>query len=182
MSNRSRTARVAWFTGLLVAVTVGAGAAGVAAAPAAAVAPAAPTDPTTAPPATDAAPAPTDTVAPAPPDTAAAPPAVAPPAAALPAGVVLPPAPVLPSNVEAVEWAAQEIPAVGTKSGENTKLVQQRLLDLGFWNSGPDGKYGFATTQAVMAFQKYNGMPATGSVNKDTAFAMTFATEKAHGQ
>ena len=43
-------------------------------------------------------------VAAAPADTAAAPTATA-----LPAGVVLPPAPVLASNVETVEWAAQEI-------------------------------------------------------------------------
>jgi peptidoglycan hydrolase-like protein with peptidoglycan-binding domain len=95
---------------------------------------------------------------------------------------VLPPAPVLASNVEPVEWAAQEIPAVGSKSGSGTKLVQQRLLDLGFWNTGPDGSYGFATTQAVMAFQKYNGLKPTGSVDKTTATVMTFATEKAHGQ
>lgn len=174
MTKRSRTARAGWFGGLLVVTSVGIGAAGVAAAP--------PTDPTT--PATD---APTTTVATAPTDTAA--PVVtettapaAPPAAALPPGVELPPAPVLPSNVEPAAWAAQEIPAVGTKSGEGTKLVQQRLLDLGFWNSGADGKYGFATTQAVMAFQKYNGLKATGSVDKNTAFVMTFATEKAHGQ
>jgi peptidoglycan hydrolase-like protein with peptidoglycan-binding domain len=168
MTNRSRTARTAWFTGLLVVATVGAGAAGVAAAPATTP----PTDP-----------APTDTAAaPAPPDTAVAPAPAAPAATALPAGVVLPPAPVLPSNVEAAAWAAQEIPAVGSKSGEKTKLVQQRLLDLGFWNSGADGKYGFATTQAVMAFQKYNGLNPTGSVDKNTAFALTFATEKAHGQ
>ena len=165
MSNRTRTAR---FACLLLAAPIGiaAVAGGAAAAP--------PTDPPT----TTAAPAPTDT---APPDTAA-PVAAAPAAAALPAGVVLPPAPALPSNVEAVGWAAQEIPAVGSRSGAATKLVQQRLLDLGFWNSGPDGQYGFATTQAVMAFQKYNGLKASGSVDKSTAFAMTFATEKAHGQ
>ena len=173
MSNRSRTARTAWFTGLLVTATVGLGATAAAAAPATTP----PADPSTTTPATD--PAPADTAAPAaaPADTAA-PVATA---AVLPPGVVLPPPPVLPSNVEAADWAAQEIPAVGTKSGEKTKLVQQRLLDLGFWNSGPDGKYGFATTQAVMAFQKYNGLNASGSVDKNTAFAMTFATEKAHG-
>ncbi|MFT3851780.1 MAG: L,D-transpeptidase family protein [Ilumatobacteraceae bacterium] len=154
--------------------TVGLGTAGVAAAPATTP----PTDPATTTPATD--PATTDTTA-APTDTAA-PVETAPTTVALPAGVVLPPAPVLAPIVESVEWAAQEIPAVGSKSGEGTKLVQQRLLDLGFWNGGPDGKYGFATTQAVMAFQKYNGLRASGSVDKDTAFAMTFATEKAHGQ
>jgi hypothetical protein len=170
MTNRSRAARTAWFTGLLVVATVGAGAAGVAAAPATTP----PTDP-----------APTDTAAaPAPPDTAvAAPPAApaAPAAPVLPAGVVLPPAPVLPSNVEAAAWAAQEIPAVGSKSGEKTKLVQQRLLDLGFWNSGADGKYGFATTQAVMAFQKYIGLPPPGKVDDQTAAYLQNFGDRAHG-
>ena len=174
MTKRSTRTRTVWLSGFLVAssigISIGIGVAGAAAAP--------PTDPTT--PATEApttVAAPPDTAAPAPTDTA-----VAATTAALPAGLVLPPAPVLPSNVEAAEWAAQEIPAVGSKSGAGTKLVQQRLLDLGFWNTGPDGKYGFATTQAVMAFQKYNGLNPSGSVDKNTAFAMTFATEKAHGQ
>ena len=44
-----------------------------------------------------------------------------------------------------------------------TAVVQARLLQLGFWNGGADGKYGFTTKQAVMAFQKYIGLPADRS-------------------
>ena len=93
----------------------------------------------------------------------------------------LPPAPVLPSNVVAANWAPSEIQAVGQRSGDATAAVQARLLELGFWVPPPDGKYGFATSQAVMAYQKYVGLPASGSVDRNTAFSMTFATEKAHG-
>ena len=32
-----------------------------------------------------------------------------------------------------------------------------------------------------MAFQKYVGLTPTGSVDKNTASMLTFATEKAHG-
>ena len=37
--------------------------------------------------------------------------------------------------------------------------AQQRLLDLGFWNAGVDGNYGWSTSQAVMAFQKWMQLP-----------------------
>jgi len=87
-----------------------------------------------------------------------------------------------PSNVVPAPWASVPIVAVGSRSGAATALLQQRLLDLGFWNQGPDGSYGFSTTQAVMAFQKYTGLPATGSVDPATASALTFATEKSHGE
>ena len=33
-------------------------------------------------------------------------------------------------------------------------------LALGFWNAGADGRYGLTTVQAVMAFQKWKGLPA----------------------
>ncbi|MEO5725256.1 MAG: L,D-transpeptidase family protein [Ilumatobacteraceae bacterium] len=91
------------------------------------------------------------------------------------------PPPTLPSNVHKADWAPQEIQAVGSRSGASTAALQQRLIDLGFWVPPPDGKYGFATTQAVMAFQKYAGLPANGRVDSDTAFALTFFSEKAHG-
>jgi len=81
-----------------------------------------------------------------------------------------------------VPWAATPIAAVGNHAGAATRAVQQRLLDLGFWNSGADGSYGFSTTQAVMAFQKYSGLSPSGNVDSATASALTFATQKAHGQ
>ena len=50
--------------------------------------------------------------------------------------------------------------------------VQSRLLALGFWNAGADGGYGLSTTQAVMAFQKWKGLPATTAVDTTTAIAL----------
>jgi hypothetical protein len=50
--------------------------------------------------------------------------------------------------------------------------LQRRLLALGFWNAGADGGYGLTTTQAVMAFQKWKGLPATTVVDVATASAI----------
>lgn len=79
---------------------------------------------------------------------------------------------------------ALEIPlaAVGTSSGDETARVQARLLELGFWLTGSDGDFGLTTTQAVMAFQKYHGIPATSSVDEQTASMMSAAGERANGR
>ncbi len=47
--------------------------------------------------------------------------------------------------------------------------AQQRLLDLGFWVNGTDGTYGLTTAQAVMAFQKWAGLPRTTVIDERTA-------------
>ena len=70
--------------------------------------------------------------------------------------------------------------AVGGHGGSDTAAVQQRLLDLGFWLTGPDGDYGLTTSQAVMAFQKYVGLEATGRVNQATADALTTFEWRGH--
>jgi hypothetical protein len=70
--------------------------------------------------------------------------------------------------------------AVGGNGGSDTAAIQQRLLDLGFWLTGADGDYGLTTSQAVMAFQKYLGLEATGRVNQATADALTSMEWKAH--
>lgn len=77
--------------------------------------------------------------------------------------------------------AAELVLAIGTQSGDGTRVVQQRLLDLGFWLSGVDGDYGHTTRQAVMAFQKYNVLPATGKVDQVTADALTYSPFRARG-
>ena len=68
--------------------------------------------------------------------------------------------------------------AVGSRSGGETARVQQRLLELGFWLTGPDGSYGLTTRQAVMAFQKYVGLPASGEVDGETAAWLSGMTEQ----
>lgn len=87
----------------------------------------------------------------------------------------------IPRNVEVVGMSPVPLEAVGSRDGEATKAIQERLLQLGFWNAGTDGEYGLTTSQAVMAFQKYIGLEATGKVDESTAAFMTNVTERAHG-
>lgn len=67
--------------------------------------------------------------------------------------------------------------------GDAVKNLQQRLLDAGFWHDGVDGAYGGATSQAVMAFQKYYGLPDTsGNVDQVTADRLNAVQYRAIGQ
>ena len=68
-------------------------------------------------------------------------------------------------------------------SGERVADVQNRLLQLGFWLDGADGHYGLATSQAVMAFQKYYGVSdRSGRVDQATADALNTVTSKPRPQ
>lgn len=98
----------------------------------------------------------------------------------------LPPTTVAPTttiapNIEVVGVGAAVLEPVGTRNGDATAAIQQRLLDLGFWNGGADGTYGLTTKQAVMAFQKYIGLERTGKVDEQTAAFLQNVTERAHG-
>lgn len=70
--------------------------------------------------------------------------------------------------------------ATGRRSGSQTKRVQIRLLELGFWLNGVTGRYGLTTRQALFAFQKWAGLKRTGEVDRATAEALTNATHRAH--
>jgi peptidoglycan hydrolase-like protein with peptidoglycan-binding domain len=48
------------------------------------------------------------------------------------------------------------------EGGDAVLALQQRLHDLGYWLGAPDGGYGQLTRQAVMAFQKYEGLSRDG--------------------
>ena len=77
---------------------------------------------------------------------------------------------------------AQPLAAIGSSSGTEAARLQQRLLDLGFWLSGVDGVYGLTTQQAVMAFEKYEGLDADGSVDATTAAALSAAMQRPHAR
>lgn len=113
---------------------------------------------------------------------ALSPPTVPPPT--LPMPVITVPAALAPPP-EPVRLAATplDVPlaAIGTANGEETKRVQQQLLDLGFWLLQVDGDYGVTTAQAVMAFQKYAGLPPTGEVDETTASLLSVADYRANG-
>jgi peptidoglycan hydrolase-like protein with peptidoglycan-binding domain len=48
------------------------------------------------------------------------------------------------------------------EEGDAVLALQQRLVDLGYWLGEPDGHYGQLTRQAVMAFQKVEGLGRDG--------------------
>ncbi len=85
----------------------------------------------------------------------------------------------LPRNLVPVPALDAPLVAVGTNDGAETTRIQLRLIELGFWLQGYDGDYGLTTRQAVMAFQKYVGLEATGSVDGLTAEFLSAITERA---
>jgi lipoprotein-anchoring transpeptidase ErfK/SrfK len=64
------------------------------------------------------------------------------------------------------------ISASGQRSGPSTMAAQKKLLQLGFWLHNPNGTFDDTTRQAVMAFQKYYQLRATGSISTATAFLL----------
>lgn len=87
----------------------------------------------------------------------------------------------VPPTPVAVPAVERPLAAVGQSNGDETARVQARLLELGFWLQAADGHYGLTTSQAVMAFQKYHGLPATASVDDQTAALLSAAGERATG-
>lgn len=87
-----------------------------------------------------------------------------------------------PTTTTEVPPLEKALRAVGARSGTETKRLQERLLELGFWLESASGRYGLTTKQAVMAFQKYNGLKRTGKVDAETAKLMSEATERVHAK
>ena len=113
-------------------------------------------------------PAPVDTTAPlpvAPPPTTAAPP----PTTAAPPPTATTPTPTTPTP----EPSSTTLRPGAT--GPAVLALQQRLRDLGYWLGTPDGTYGGLTVQAVMAFQKVEGLERDGIVGPGTADALDHA-------
>ena len=52
--------------------------------------------------------------------------------------------------------------------GNITKLVQEKLVSLGYNTNGIDGIFGAGTEKAIISFQKNNGLVADGIVGKNT--------------
>lgn len=53
-------------------------------------------------------------------------------------------------------------------SGQHVHKLQQKLSDLGYWLGEADGTYGQTTQQAVMAFQKAEGLSRDGVAGPET--------------
>lgn len=87
-----------------------------------------------------------------------------------------------PTTTTEVPPLEKPLIALGTRSGNETKRLQARLLELGFWLKKDSGRYELTTRQAVMAFQKYNGLKRTGKVDATTAKLLSETTERVHAQ
>ena len=61
-------------------------------------------------------------------------------------------------------------------TGQNVKDLQSRLRTLGYYTAEIDGQYGAATRDAVLAFQRRNGLGADGVVGSETR-AVLFSAE-----
>lgn len=61
-------------------------------------------------------------------------------------------------------------------SGKNVKAVQERLLQIGFFNANPDGYFGENTRSYVYAFQQYSRLNPTGIVDPQTWQALGLNT------
>lgn len=56
--------------------------------------------------------------------------------------------------------------------GSPVRALQQRLVQLRYWLGPVDGIYGYQTTQAVLAFQKVNGLARDGIAGPKTLAAL----------
>jgi peptidoglycan hydrolase-like protein with peptidoglycan-binding domain len=56
--------------------------------------------------------------------------------------------------------------------GDNVALVQERLSQLGFSNTNPDGFFSDYTRESVIAFQQYSRLNVTGNVDVQTLQAL----------
>lgn len=97
---------------------------------------------------------------------------------ALPAAIMAqespPPQPKVTKTTKAQKTAKARKTSV--KKSARTMQIQQALQKAGF-NPGPiDGKMGKKTRTAIKAFQKKNGLKATGRLNKATSAKLKEAT------
>ena len=60
---------------------------------------------------------------------------------------------------------------VGSRGSDVTK-VQKKLIQYGYMTGAADGRYGEKTRDAVLWFQKKNGLTQDGKVGDDTAAAL----------
>ena len=67
--------------------------------------------------------------------------------------------------------------AVAEITTSETRLVQQRLKNWGYYTGSVDGIYGSKTRSAVTKFQRVNGLKVDGIVGPETAAAIGFSIQ-----
>ncbi len=78
--------------------------------------------------------------------------------------------PVAVASAETVYWGS---------SGSTVSQVQQKLKNWGYYTGTVDGKFGQTTYDAVVLFQRNNGLTADGVVGKSTFTALGITTAAA---
>ena len=73
-------------------------------------------------------------------------------------------------------WTYRKISVTSGDEGDGVQAIQNRLMALGYWLGTPDGEFGSLTTQAVMAFQKYERLPITGTADAATQQRLAVAS------
>lgn len=71
-------------------------------------------------------------------------------------------------NIISSNESTNAVITVATTTSQN-RGIQQRLKELGYYKGNVDGVYGNQTRNAVIAFQKANGLVADGIVGEKTA-------------
>jgi hypothetical protein len=67
---------------------------------------------------------------------------------------------------------AMPIAATATPASHNTRAVQERLAELGYFKGKQDGKMGPKTHRALIRFQRDNNLAKDGTVNTETSAAL----------
>jgi peptidoglycan hydrolase-like protein with peptidoglycan-binding domain len=104
--------------------------------------------------------------------TTTAPPTTAPPTSAVPTTV--PPTTAPPTTAPPAEVGLRP-----GSEGPEVLALQTSLESLGYWLGGTDGRYAHLTQQAVLAFQKANGLGRDGIAGPQTMAALAAATRPA---
>jgi peptidoglycan hydrolase-like protein with peptidoglycan-binding domain len=82
---------------------------------------------------------------------------------------------VAPTTTSTTAPAAADGTLEAGEEGVEITALQTRLADLGYWLGAPDGTYGQLTRQAVMAFQKAQGLGRDGVAGPATLGALETA-------
>ena len=96
------------------------------------------------------------------------------------------PIPEEPGSVNAVtadpaQPTTEPVLRTGSRGQAVTEL-QSRLQTLGYYDGEIDGQYGAGTRDAVIAFQKRNGLEADGMVGQETRQTLFSAQAKPNGE
>ncbi len=74
--------------------------------------------------------------------------------------------------LDSVEWTQAAVSIAWGDRGEDVSTIQRKLKQWGYYSGTVDGIYGQSTYNAVVSFQRKNGLKADGVVGTATAAAM----------